>query len=256
VAVTVTENWHWLLAAIVAPDRAMVPEAAVVVTVPPQMVAVASATVKPAGNVSLNATPFSAPGLPAGLVMVKVSDVVAFTGMPAGLKALAITGGVNTFTLAEAVPPVPPSTDVTFPVVLFLSPDVVPVTFTVNVQELLAAMLPPERLMVPEPAVAVMVPPPPQEPLKPLGVETTKPAGSVSLKATPVRAVVVLLFWMVNCNDVLALGAMLAAPKALMITGGATTVMEAVDGVLVPPSFELTSTVLFFTVAVVPWTST
>src|SRR5262249_4573672 len=122
--------------------------------------------------------------------------------------------------------------------------------------ELLAAMLPPERLMVPEPAVAVMVPPPPQEPLKPLGVETTKPAASGSLKATPVRAVVVLLFWRVNCNDGHALCARLAAPQALMISGGATTVMEAVDGVLVPPSFELTNTVLFFTVAVVPWTST
>src|SRR5262249_9788922 len=47
--VTVTENWHWLLVAMVAPLRAM-PVGAVVVNVPPQTVAVAFATVRPAGN--------------------------------------------------------------------------------------------------------------------------------------------------------------------------------------------------------------
>jgi hypothetical protein len=39
--------------------------------------------------------------------------------------------------LAEAVPPVPPSVEVTAPVVLFFVPAVVPVTFTEKVQELL-----------------------------------------------------------------------------------------------------------------------
>jgi hypothetical protein len=41
--------------------------------------------------------------------------------------------------------------------------------------------------------VAVIVPPP-QLPVKPLGVETTKPAGNVSLKPIPPSVVVVLLF--------------------------------------------------------------
>ena len=38
-------------------------------------------------------------------------------------------------TLAEAVPPVPPSVEVIAPLVLFFTPPVVPVTFTVMVQE-------------------------------------------------------------------------------------------------------------------------
>jgi hypothetical protein len=103
---------------------------------------------------------------------------------------LAIEGGATTFRVAVLlVVPVPPSVDVTAPVVLFLVPAVVPVTFTEKVQELLAAIVPPERLIVPEPATAVMVPLP-QVPVRPFGVATIRPAGSVSLKATPVNAVV------------------------------------------------------------------
>ena len=69
----------------------------------------------------------------------------------------------------------------------------VPVTFTENVHEELAARLAPDRLITFVPWVAVMVPPP-QLPVSPLGVEITSPAGSVSLKPTPVNVVVVLLF--------------------------------------------------------------
>ena len=46
------------------------------------------------------------------------------------------------------------------------------------------------------------------------------------------------------------------APKALIITGGATTVMLAFDVLPVPPSVEVTCTLLFFTPAVVPCTFT
>jgi hypothetical protein len=190
--VTVTLNWHWLFAATVAPLSA-IPVGAVVVSVPPQTVAEALATVKPVGNVSVNATPVKATAFAAGLVIVNVSDVVAFSAIDAGLNTLAIEGGTTTLTLAEAVPPVPPSVEVTLPVVLFLVPAVVPVTFTENVQVLLAAMVPAERLTTPVPAVAVTVPLP-QVPVSPLGVETINPAGSVSLKATPVIPAVVLVF--------------------------------------------------------------
>src|ERR1700761_1989882 len=151
------------------------PVGAVVVNVPPQTVAVAFATVRPVGSVSVNATPVSATVFAAGLVMVNVSEVVAFSAIEAGLNTLAIAGGATTLTLAVAVPPVPPSFDVTFPVMLVFVPAVVPVTFTENVQELLAAIVPPERLIVPEPAVAVIVPEP-QEPVTPFGVEITRPA--------------------------------------------------------------------------------
>ncbi len=45
---------------------------------------------------------------------------------------------------------------------------------------------------------------------------------------------------------------MLAAPKALMIIGGATTVTEAFEVFPVPALVEVTWTLLFFTPAVVP----
>ena len=141
-----TLNWHWLFTAMVAPVNA-IPVGAVVVSVPPQTVAEALATVKPVGNVSVNATPVKATVLAAGFVMVNVSDVVALSPIVAGLNTLAIDGGATTLTLAEAVPPVPPSVEVTLPVVLFCKPAAMPVTFTENTQELLAARLAPVRLI-------------------------------------------------------------------------------------------------------------
>jgi len=164
-----------------------IPVGAVVVNVPPQTVAVAFATVRPVGNVSVNATPVSASTLAAGLVMVKVSDVVAFRVMAEGANTLAIEGGATTLIVAEAVLPGPVSVEVTLPVVLFCVPAAIPLTFTANVQDVFAASVPPDKLIAFVPAVALMVPAP-QEPVKPLGVATTSPAGSVSLNATPVSA--------------------------------------------------------------------
>jgi hypothetical protein len=238
------------LAAIVAPESAM-PVGAVVVSVPPHTVAVALATVSPVGSVSVKATPVSGPTFAAGLVIVNVSEVVAFSAMLFGLNTFAMEGGASTLMLAVAVPPVPPSVEVTAPVVLVCDPAAVPVTLMENVHELLAAIVPPERLMVFVPAVAVIVPAP-HVPVSPFGVETTKPAGSVSVKATPESATVVLLFWMVNVSEVEPFSGIEAAPNALMITGGATTVTEALDVLPVPPSVEVTCTELFFTPAVVP----
>ena len=80
--------------------------------------------------------------------MVKVSDVVVFSAMVAGLKALAIEGGATTVMEAEAVPPAPPSVALTVPVVLFWSPAVIPVTLTENVHPLLAARVAPDKLML------------------------------------------------------------------------------------------------------------
>ena len=102
----------------VAPVNA-IPVGAVVVSVPPQTVAEALATVKPVGSVSVKATPVRATAFAAGFVIVNVSEVVAFSAMLDGLKTLAIDGGATTLMLAEAVPPVPPSVEVTLPVVLF-----------------------------------------------------------------------------------------------------------------------------------------
>ncbi len=86
--------------------------------------------------------------------------------------------------LADAVLPVPPSVDVTGPVTLVLVPRLVPVTLTENVQDAFAARFAPARRMLPLPAIAVMVPLP-HEPVRPFGVETTRPDGNVSVKPTP-----------------------------------------------------------------------
>src|SRR5215472_11420592 len=71
------------------------------------------------------------------------------------------------------------------PVVLFCTPGAMPVTFTENMQEPFAASVPPEKLMTLVPAVAVIDPA--QVPLRPLGVDTTSPTGSVSLNEIPVN---------------------------------------------------------------------
>jgi len=222
----------------VAPESA-IPVGAVVVRVPPQSVAEAFATVRPVGSVSVNATPLSDTVLAAGFVIVNVNEVVAFSAMLLGLKTLAIDGGATTLILAEAVPPVPPSVEVTLPVVLFCRPAAVPVTLTENVQEAFAAMDPPARLITFVPAVAVMVPAP-QEPVRPLGVEMIRPAGSVSLKATPVSATVAFGFVIVKLSEVEPFSGMLAAPNAFAIVGGVTTVMDALEVLPVPPSVEVT----------------
>ena len=153
--------------------------------------------------------------------MVNVSEVVAFRAMLLGLNTLAIDGGASTLMLAEAVPPVPPSVEVTLPVVLFCNPAAVPVTLIENVQDALAAIVPPVRLITFVPAVAVIVPAP-QVPVRPFGVEITRPAGSVSLKPTPVSAAVVFGFVMVKLSEVEPFNGMLAAPKAFAMVGGAT----------------------------------
>ncbi len=149
VAVTFTTIVQELLIAMVPPVSVMLPEPATAVAVPPQVLVrpLGVATTIPAGKVSVNATPACATVLAAGLVMVKVSVVVPFKAIAAAPNALAMEGGATTAIEAEAVPPVPPSVEVTAPVVLFLAPAVVPVTFTEKVHELLCARVAPERLM-------------------------------------------------------------------------------------------------------------
>ena len=110
-----------------------------------------------------------------------------------------MVGGATTVMDALEVLPVPPSVEVTW-TLLFFTPAVVPCTLTETVQLALAANVPPERLMLPDPATAVAVPP--QVLFKALGVATTRPAGRLSVKAIPVSARVVLGFWMVNVSDV------------------------------------------------------
>ncbi len=163
--------------------------------------------------------PVSVSGLVPGLVKVKVSEVVPFKGTTLAPKALATVGGPSTLRLAVLlVPPVPPSVEVTAPVVLFCVPVAIPVTLTTILQAEEGAKVPPDRLIRFVPCVAVTVPP--QLLVSPLGVETISPAGKLSLKEMPVSVVVALIVLSEKVSEVVPFSGMLAAPKVLVRTGG------------------------------------
>ena len=179
------------------------------------------ATCRLAGNVSLTATPVRAAVLPAGLVMVRVRVEGVLIGTLVGENALAIVGAFSTFKVADAVPAVPPSFELTLPVVLVAAPIVESVTLTLMLQLLPVLTVPPLKLSTVSPVFGEKVPP--QE----LAGEPTtdSPAGKVSLTATPVWPTVLaagLVMVMVSV-EVLPEG-MLVGLKLLVIVSGATTV--------------------------------
>jgi hypothetical protein len=127
-----------------------------------------------------------------------------------------------------------------------LVPAVIPVTFTENVQPALATSVAPESEMVPEPAVAVMVPLP-HDPVRPFGVATINPAGRGSLNPTFDSEAPELGFCTVNERDVVPPTGIVTAPNTLEIVGGAAAavtpnVVLAVEPV--PPFVELTAPVV------------
>jgi len=78
------------------------------------------------------------------------------------------------------------------------------------------------------PAVAVVTPLP-QEPVT-LGVAaTTTPPGKLSVKPTPLSELTVFGLVMVKVNVLLAFNTTLIGLNALMIVGGASTVMLALE---------------------------
>lgn len=156
--------------------------------------------------------------------------------------------------LASAGAPLPPSIELTGPVVLFFTPALTPVTSTVMVHDAVAAMTAPDRLMLLVPGLAVKVPPR-QVVTAPLGVDTTRPAGSVSVKLT-VSATVAFGFVMVKLRLLLPPTGIANRPKLLVVTGGATTVMLAEAVFPNPPSMDVTLlVVLLSTPATVPFTT-
>ncbi len=243
----------------VPPERLMapLPATAVIVPLPQEPVTLGvAATATPAGRVSVKAMPLRALAV-LGLVMVKLSVLLAFSAMLVGLKALLMVGGATTVKLAVLlVAPAPDSVELIAPVVFDLVPAVVPVTFTLMEHEPLDASVPLDKLMVFEPAVSDTVPT--HVVLAPVGLATTKPAGRVSEKATPVRANPEFGFAMLNVKLVVPLSGMLAAPNALLIVGGLATVSVAVLlAAPVPPLVELiVPVVLSLAPEVVPFTST
>lgn len=257
VAVTFKVSVQLEDAAIVALASETLAEAATAVAVPPQELARALgvATTRPEGNASVKATPVKACELADGLVSVNVSEVVPFGAMLEAPNDLAMEGGASTARFAEAVPPVPPSVEVTAPVVLLFVPADVPVTLTEKLQDALKASDAPDSVTTLFPAVAVIVPPS-QEPMRPLGVAMTRPAGNESVKEMPVSVVDVFGFDAVKVSEVLPLSGMLAAPKDLDSVGGERTVIEAFEVLPVPAVVEVTATLLFFVPEVAPVTFT
>jgi hypothetical protein len=226
---------------------------AVVVNVPPQTgVGPEVATVMPAGRVSVKLTPVSASDV-FGLFNVNVSEVVPPSSTLETPNALLTVGAAATAIIAVATLPVPPLAEVTAPVVLVFTPGVVPVTVTLNTHEPLAAIVAPLRVIV---LGLVVVSVPPQIGVGP-EVTTSSPAGRISVTATPVSATVELGLSIVNVRVEVPPSGMLVGLNALLITGGATTVMLAIAVLPVPPFVAVTApVVLFFTPAVAPVTVT
>jgi hypothetical protein len=104
----------------------------------------------------------------------------------------------------------------------------VPVTFTLNEQELLAARVAPDRLTLPDPAVAVIVPPP-QLPLRPFGVAICNPLGNGSVTVTPVSDAAAFGLLMLKLSDVVPFTGILLAPNDLLIVGGVAAVTAVVS---------------------------
>src|SRR5882757_1032351 len=134
VPVTFSDTVHDALAGNVPPARLAEPDPATAVEAPPQVLVkpFGVATTKPAGKLSVNAIPVRPIVLIAGLAILNVSDVDPFSGMLAAPNAFVIVAGAATERLADAVLPVPPFVEVTFPVVFVYCPDAAPVTVTLN----------------------------------------------------------------------------------------------------------------------------
>ena len=94
-------------------------------------------------------------------------------------------------------------------------------TFTAKEHIDPAASVAPESEMVFDAASAVIVPP--QFPVRPFGVETTSPAGKVSVNPTLLNDRLEFGFARSKVSDVLPLSATLAEPKAFEIVGGSLT---------------------------------
>src|SRR5262249_55211541 len=154
---------------------------------------------------------------------------------------LAIDGGAITVRLAVAVLPVPPSLEVTLPVVLMKAPGAPPVTVTLNWHVPLAATVAPLK-EIPVGDVVVRGPPHTVEEL----LATVSPGGGVSVTPTPVKGIVLGAgLVIVNCSDVVAFCAIVVGLNALAMDGGAITVTVSVAVLPVPPLVEVTFPVVF-----------
>jgi hypothetical protein len=88
--------------------------------------------------------------------------------------------------------------------------------------------------------------PPPQFPLSPFGVATTRPEGKLSVNATPVSEPALAIgLVIVKLSEVEPFRGIVAAPNDFAIVGGDATLRLAVAVLPVPPFVELTALVVF-----------
>ena len=132
-----------------------------------------------------------------------------------------VRSGVITSTVAVAVPPVPPSLEVTGSVVLTWVPVAIARTSTEKVQLLLARIVPPTRLML---LGAVVITPGSQLPTMLSGLAIIIPAGKLSFRLTPVRSVAPLGLVIVKVSVTLWFNPTCAALNDLVTAGGDTTI--------------------------------
>ena len=227
VLVTSTLIVQVVLAATVPPTRLILIAPATGANVPLQLLVMfgVAATTKLAGKVSVKAKPVSAIAL--GLVIIKVSvdGLLAITLM--GENDFAMVGVLTTFntTVLLAAPAAPVCVEATPPLVLLYGPARLLVTSTLNVHDVLAATVPPVKLILTSPGAGANVPP--QE-LTILGVDaTTKLTGKASVNAKPLKATAFGLA-IVNVNVEAPPVGIAVGEKVLLIVGVANTVNTAV----------------------------
>lgn len=236
------------------PPSTMELEPAAAVTVPPHVLLnpLGVATTNPVGKTSL--TLRATKSSPFGLFMVRVKDVVPPTETRGAPNAFVMIGGETTRMLAVAWPPGPLWIDVMGEVTLFFTPGAVPVTSTLNWQAVMGA--PFVRVIVFEPPTAVTVPP--HVPDDPFGVATTRPAGKVSVKLTPVRFMP-RPAKISNVRVVFPFTGIAGTPNFFVKLGGLGMITLMLAVAEAPGAFSLDVTVdviLFFTPGVVPVTLT
>jgi hypothetical protein len=224
---------------------------AVMVPLPHEPVTVVEANFKPPGRESVKATPLSALTV-LGLATVKLSVLLLFNATLLGLNDLLMVGGATTISVSEAVPPVPPSVELTVPVVLTCAPALMPVTLTENVHDEPApgeaVKVPPDKATVDGVPggllmVAVMVPLP-HEPVTVVDANFT-PAGRVSMNAIPLSALAVLGLVSVKLNVLLLFSGTLLGLNDLLMVGGPMMRIPAVPGAPAPAVVSLAVTLLF-----------
>src|SRR5262249_7285874 len=151
-------------AARVRPERVMLPVPGVAPTVPPPVMQVpvaplGFATTRPPGSVSV--TPrFITWVVVSGLVTVNVNEVVPFNGIVEAAKLLVMVGGAMTVAVTVLlVAPAPLSVDEIAPVVFDSTvPGLAVATTSTVIVQPSACRVPPVRVKLPEPGVAVTEP--------------------------------------------------------------------------------------------------